>query len=71
MTGTIGFGHFAIVLGPLIDIFDHQRNWRACRLPLENTRENFDLIRLLPLGRIFGLAGPARIEKRLDVGFAQ
>ena len=70
MAGAIGLGHFGIVLGPLIDILDHQADRRPGSLAFEHAGEDPHRVRFLPLGGELRLARPARVQKRLDRSFA-
>ena len=76
MARTIDVLDRGIVLGALIDILDQQADRRAGRDLLagrligEHAGEDFDRVRLLPLGGEAGLAGPPLVEIGLDVGLA-
>jgi hypothetical protein len=65
-----------IILTPLVDVLDDQRNRRPGRHLLavivrEHTRCDAHLVRLAPLGRESRLARPAPIEEMLDVPLRQ
>ncbi len=66
----------AVVLRALIDVFDHQRDGRPRRdltaiVVGEDAREDFDRVRLLPLGGEAGGSGTALVQIDLDVGLGQ
>ncbi len=61
----------AVILGALIDIFDHHANRRAGGFTLENARQNFDLVGFLTLGDKTGLTRLATVQIVLQIGFAQ
>ena len=66
-----------IVLGALIDVVDQQRDRRAGgdltagRLVGEHAGQDFDRVRLLPLGGEARLAGPPLVQIGLDIGLAE
>ena len=66
-----GLQDVAVVLAPLVGVFDEQADGGAGGSAFVHARQNFDRIRLVALGDEFGGAGTAAIQIRLDVGFAQ
>ena len=71
MARPVALGDVAVVLGPLVDIVDQQRNGRAGRQSLEDAGQDAHLIGLLALGGEARLPRPAAVQKRLDVGLAE
>lgn len=58
-----------IVLGPLVDILDHQRDRGAGGPALEDTGHDADLVRFLALGCKAGLSGAPAFQFFLDLRF--
>ncbi len=71
MAGPEAARDVAVVLRPLVDILDHQRDRRAGGQALEHAGEDADLVGFLPLGGEFRLAGPAAVQPGLDIGLGQ
>ena len=60
-------GDIRVVLTVLVTVSNHHRDRRTGRLSLENTREDLDLVVLLPLGSLQILARLPPVHIRLDV----
>jgi hypothetical protein len=71
MTGAIGLGDVRIIFGPLVNIFDHQRNGCSRRPAFKHARQNPHGIRLLPLRGEARCSGTALVQKWLNVRFGQ
>ena len=77
MAGAIDILDGGIILGALIDIIDQQRDRHAgrhltaSRLVGKHAREDFDGVRLLPLGGKARLPRPPLVQVGLDVGRAE
>src|SRR5690625_2215345 len=64
-------GDFAIVLGALILIVDHEADGGAGAPPFKDAGLDCHAIGLAPLGRVAGLSGAPLVEPWLDIVFAQ
>jgi hypothetical protein len=66
MAGAELVGDVAVILRALVGVADLQRDGRAGGDALEDAGEDFDLIRLAPLGDVARGAGAALVEPGLD-----
>ena len=71
MTRTEGLGDIAVILGPLVGIFDHQLNGGAGRQPFKHAGKDTNRILFAALGRVFVLSGFARIQPGLNITLGQ
>jgi len=77
MTGAKLVADFRIVARTLVDVFDHERDRRSRRhlrhhaFVLKHAGEDLHRVGFLALRDEFGLARPAAVQIRLDIGFAQ
>ena len=56
-----------LVAAALVAVADQDRQTRAGSAALEDAGENLRLVRLLPLGDDFALAGPSSVQLELDL----
>ena len=77
MAGPVLVADLAVVLRALVDVLDDEadggagRDLRAAGLVHHHAGDDADLVGLLPLGGEARLAGPALVEKALQVGLGQ
>lgn len=65
--GTEPVGNLGVVLGPLIDVLDHEMDWRSGGPALEHAGEKAHLVGFAPLGGVTRLSRSAPLQVLLKV----